>query len=78
MESSRYMDAVRGDFDRLADLSEEERWDHNAHYHAFLLKQLPERFAGALEVGCGTGAFARSLAERCEHVIALDLSPRMV
>jgi SAM-dependent methyltransferase len=32
----------------------------------------------ALEVGCGTGAFARSLAERCEHVLAFDLSPRMV
>ena len=75
--SSRYIDTVRRDFDRLADLSEEERWDHNAHYHAFLLKQLPERFREALEVGCGTGAFARSLAERCEHVIALDLSPRM-
>lgn len=26
----------------------------------------------------GTGVFARSLAERCERVLAVDLSPRMV
>ena len=72
------MNNVREDFDRLADLCEGDGWDHNAHYHAFLLKQLPERFAAALEIGCGTGAFARSLAQRCERVLALDLSPRMV
>ena len=69
---------VREDFDRLADLSDEGEWDHNAHYHAFLLKQLPSRCSEALEVGCGTGVFARSLAERCERVLAVDLSPRMV
>lgn len=32
----------------------------------------------ALEVGCGTGAFARELAERCARVLAIDLSPRTV
>ena len=69
---------VREDFDRLADLSLEDGWNHNAHYHAFLLRQLPPRLREALEVGCGTGAFARSLAERSERVLAIDLSPRMV
>ena len=69
---------VREDFDRLADLSGEDGWNHNAHYHAFLLRQLPPRLHEALEVGCGTGAFARSLAERSERVLAVDLSPRMV
>jgi ubiquinone/menaquinone biosynthesis C-methylase UbiE len=69
---------VREDFDRLADLSQEGGWDHNAHYHTFLLGQLPPRLDEALEVGCGTGAFARSLAERCRRVLAIDLSPRTV
>jgi ubiquinone/menaquinone biosynthesis C-methylase UbiE len=78
MDGSLHTDRVREDFDRLAVLSEQGGWDHNAHYHPFLLKQLPERLDEALEVGCGTGAFARSLAERCERVLAIDLSPRMV
>ena len=69
---------VREDFDRLADLSEGDGWNHNAHYHAFLLRQLPPRLREALEIGCGTGAFARSLAERSERVLAIDLSPRMI
>ena len=29
-------------------------------------------------MGCGTGAFARLLAGRCERVLAFDLAPRMV
>ncbi|WP_207956924.1 class I SAM-dependent methyltransferase [Rubrobacter tropicus] len=66
------------DFDRIADLSGTGGWDHNVHYHAFLLEQLPLRLGEALEVGCGTGQFARSLAERCERVLAIDLSPRMI
>lgn len=78
MEDTQSTEKVREDFDRLADLSDEGEWDHNAHYHAFLLKQLPSRCSEALEVGCGTGVFARSLAERCERVLAVDLSPRMV
>ena len=69
---------VSEDFDRLADLSEGEGGDHNAHYHTFLLERLPLRLDEALEVGCGTGAFARELAERCERVLAIDLSPRTV
>lgn len=75
-----YMDAasaVRDDFDRIAAL-EMTGWDSNVHYHAFLLKHLPTRVACALDIGCGTGAFARALAERADHVLAIDLSPRMI
>lgn len=78
MDGSAYKDRVRGDFDRLADLPESGGWDHSAHYHPFLLKQLPPRPDEALEVGCGTGAFSRLLAKRCGRVVAIDLSPRMV
>jgi SAM-dependent methyltransferase len=78
VEEPRYTATVRQDFDRIACLSEEDGWDHNTHYHPFLLAQLPARLHEALEVGCGTGAFARSLAGRCRRVLAIDLSPRMV
>jgi ubiquinone/menaquinone biosynthesis C-methylase UbiE len=69
---------VRSDFDRLALLSEEYGWNNNDHYHGFLLKHVPAPCKEALDIGCGTGAFSRLLAERCERVQALDLSPEMV
>ena len=31
--------------------------------------------ARVLDIGCGTGVFARQLAGRAEHVLAIDLSP---
>ncbi|MBI5297664.1 MAG: class I SAM-dependent methyltransferase [Chloroflexi bacterium] len=69
---------IQHDFDRLAEFSN-EGWDHNSHYHAFLLKQLPAASdADALEIGCGTGGFSRLLAQRHRRVLALDLSPRMI
>jgi ubiquinone/menaquinone biosynthesis C-methylase UbiE len=69
---------VRKDFDGLAVLSEGGGWGHTSHYHPFLLKQLPERLDEALELGCGTGEFARLLTKRCERVLAVDLSSHMV
>ena len=71
------MSTLRDDFDRLALLSH-ARWDVNSHYHGFLLRHLPSRCAHALDIGCGTGEFARLLAERSDRVLALDLSPEMV
>ena len=68
---------IQADFDRIALLSP-DGWDHNAHYHRFLLRHVPARCRAALDVGCGTGAFSRLLAERSDQVIALDLSPRMI
>jgi SAM-dependent methyltransferase len=69
--------AVRSDFDRLAAL-EEEGWSGNNHYHGFLLRQLPSHIDAALDVGCGSGAFARQLAPRATSVVGLDFSPEMV
>jgi SAM-dependent methyltransferase len=71
------MDTIRADFDRIA-LLPDDGWNHNHHYHDYLLRQLPARCSSALDIGCGTGAFARQLAGRAEHVLALDLSPRMI
>lgn len=68
---------IQADFDRLAEL-DDGRWDHNRHYHGFLLRFLPQTRELALEVGCGTGSFARCLAGHFAHVRAIDLSPEMI
>jgi ubiquinone/menaquinone biosynthesis C-methylase UbiE len=71
------MSSIEADFNRLA-LLDEEGWTTNNHYHSFLLEHVPENCENALEIGCGTGAFARQLAQRCRRVIALDLSAEMI
>lgn len=53
-------------------------WNHNNHYHDYLLRYAPPHCADALEVGCGKGEFARLLARRSDHVLALDLSAEML
>jgi ubiquinone/menaquinone biosynthesis C-methylase UbiE len=68
---------IRADFDCIALISQ-EGWNHNTHYHDFLLRQLPAHLGEALDLGCGTGAFARLLAQRAERVLGLDLSPQMI
>ncbi|MCC6804024.1 MAG: methyltransferase domain-containing protein [Anaerolineae bacterium] len=71
---------VQADFDRIAqvDADEDGGWNHNTHHHDYLLRHAPARCAEALEVGCGSGEFARLLARRSGHVLALDLSPGML
>ena len=71
------MSTIQADFDDLALLPADE-WDHNSHYHDFLLRQVPFPCGRSLEIGCGTGAFSRLLAERSDHVLALDLSSNMI
>jgi ubiquinone/menaquinone biosynthesis C-methylase UbiE len=71
------MPSVEEDFDRLA-LLDEEGWTANNSYHSSLLRHVPKSCENALEIGCGTGAFARELAKRCSRVVALDLSSEMV
>ncbi|MEU9475635.1 methyltransferase domain-containing protein [Streptomyces sp. NPDC048191] len=53
-------------------------WDHNAHYHRWLLRQLPRRFGAALDVGCGSGDLVRALAARAEAVLGVDADPRIL
>jgi 2-polyprenyl-3-methyl-5-hydroxy-6-metoxy-1,4-benzoquinol methylase len=53
-------------------------FNHNDHYHRLMLRQVPKGAARALDVGCGTGTFARRLASRGITVDGLDADQRMV
>ncbi|MFI8945243.1 class I SAM-dependent methyltransferase [Streptomyces sp. NPDC053750] len=50
-------------------------WDHNAHYHRWILRQLPRRFGSALDVGSGSGDLVRLLATRADEVQGIDADP---
>lgn len=62
----------------LPQIPEALHWDHNAHYHPFLLRRLPPRMGRALDVGCGDGQFVRLLAGRADRVDAIDVSGEML
>jgi SAM-dependent methyltransferase len=53
-------------------------FDHNDHYHRLLLRQVPRGCRTALDVGCGTGRFARRLARRGIQVDAIDRSAEVI
>ena len=48
-------------------------WNHNNHFHSYLLRQLPRKVNRTLDIGCGLGFFAKKLAERSKLVEALDV-----
>ncbi|HJF48324.1 MAG TPA: class I SAM-dependent methyltransferase, partial [Brachybacterium paraconglomeratum] len=52
-------------------------WDHNAHFHRWMLRSLPPGAARVLDVGCGRGDLVRALAGRVAQVDGIDPDPRM-
>lgn len=53
-------------------------WDHNEHFHGWILRNLPARRRRALDLGCGQGALAERLAPHFQHVTGVDRDPGMV
>lgn len=70
-------EAIRADFDRIARLVEDKP-EVPDRYEAFLLRQLPGAGAKVLEIGCGTGRLARTVARRGSTVRGIDASPEMI
>jgi SAM-dependent methyltransferase len=53
-------------------------WDHNSHFHEYLLRQRPSKSRYALDVGSGYGVFAQLLSARSLHVDAIESDPTVV
>ncbi|SDN60811.1 Methyltransferase domain-containing protein [Allokutzneria albata] len=53
-------------------------FNHNDFYHRRLLRHVPSHCADALDVGCGSGTFARRLARKAGWVDAIDASAEMI
>lgn len=48
-------------------------WNHNVHFHDYLLCQLPPKIDCALDVGCGWEIFTCKLAQKAKIVDAIDV-----
>lgn len=64
--------------DALARFNDAHPWSHNAHFHPWLMRQLPRRYDRALDVGCGSGDLARLLATRARQVHGIDVDVRII
>lgn len=64
--------------DTLARFNDAHPWSHNAHFHPWILRQVPRRFNCALDVGCGSGDLARLLATRANQVHGIDSDERII
>lgn len=47
-------------------------WNHNIHYHNFILSKIPSFCRTALDVGCGYGVLAYKMRYFCDEVTAID------
>ena len=59
-------------------MADEQRWNHNIHYHRMLLDAMQEPCTSALDVGCGEGVLARRLRQSISQVTAIDVDPNSI
>jgi 2-polyprenyl-3-methyl-5-hydroxy-6-metoxy-1,4-benzoquinol methylase len=63
---------------RLDAFNRRHWWDHNAHFHAWVLRRFPAGARTAIDLGCGQGLLVSRLAERIPDVTGIDRHPGMV
>lgn len=68
---------IRGAVRSLKRLNDRHPWDHNQHFHRWILRALPSRCESVLDVGCGRGDLVAVLAERIPRVDGIDPDPMM-
>ncbi|MGP9694715.1 class I SAM-dependent methyltransferase [Brachybacterium sp. AOP25-B2-12] len=61
----------------LGDLNARHPWNHNDHFHSWILAHLPERRHAALDVGCGRGGLVAELAPSFDTVLGIDRDDAM-
>jgi SAM-dependent methyltransferase len=52
-------------------------WNHNEHFHGWILRNLPARRRAAVDVGCGMGVLAGKLAPHFTRVTGIDADEAM-
>jgi len=61
----------------LAKINARHPWNHNEHFHGWILRNLPARRHAAIDVGCGEGDLAGKLATYFAHVTGIDRNEGM-
>jgi SAM-dependent methyltransferase len=62
---------IAGLYQRYAEITDET-------YRPYVERALPASGARAVDLGCGTGRFTGLLADRCDHVLAVDIADRQL
>lgn len=63
---------------RLAEVNARHPWNHNEHFHPWVVRRVPHGARLALDVGCGAGALLGVLRGRVEAVHGIDADAGMV
>jgi SAM-dependent methyltransferase len=71
-------DIIKSDFNEIAELGSDPKWNHNNCYFPYLLRQIPSGTDVCLDIGCGKGELSALLAKRANRVIAVDLADKMI
>jgi 2-polyprenyl-3-methyl-5-hydroxy-6-metoxy-1,4-benzoquinol methylase len=61
----------------LAKINARHPWNHNEHFHGWILRNLPARRHAAIDIGCGRGVLAGKLATHFVHVTGIDRNEGM-
>ncbi len=61
----------------LARFNARHPWNHNEHFHGWILRNLPARRRVAVDIGCGTGVLAGKLAPHFARVAGIDADAGM-
>lgn len=62
----------------VTSLRHDERWNHNIHYHSYVLEAVPPRARTALDVGTGNGVLAAALHRRVPSVTGIDTDAQVL
>jgi ubiquinone/menaquinone biosynthesis C-methylase UbiE len=61
----------------LAKINARHPWNHNEHFHGWIMHNLPDRRHAAVDIGCGEGVLVRKLATRFAQVTGIDRNEGM-
>jgi len=71
-------DIIKTDFNEIAELGSDPKWNHNNCYFPYLLRHIPLDVRTCLDIGYGKGELTALLAKKANKVIAVDLSDKMI